>query len=69
MRDNDDDPAAIDDACSLIWATTHGLATLFAMRRRGNVAAMSDEERHERFRRLLGRLAVSLKPAAGPQKL
>ena len=69
VRDTGDDPTAIDDACSLIWATTHGLAALFAMRRRGNTAAMSDEERHERFRRLLSRLAEILKPAAGPQKL
>ncbi len=69
VGDTGDDPTAIDDACSLIWATTHGLAALFAMRRRGNVAAMSDEARHERFRRLLGQLAESLRPATGPQKL
>ncbi|GAB5470556.1 MAG: TetR-like C-terminal domain-containing protein [Rhodospirillales bacterium] len=45
------------DIASTLWATTHGLATLFAINRRREFAEMSAEERHRTFERILRRLA------------
>ncbi|MEO1191656.1 MAG: TetR/AcrR family transcriptional regulator [Pseudomonadota bacterium] len=56
-----------EDLAATLWATTHGLATLFAINRRRAFAQMSDAERYQTFARILRRL-VQPKQTVSPLK-
>ena len=57
IQQHDRDADAATDLIPTVWATAHGLATLFATRRSRNVARFDCEQRRERFESILRSVA------------